>query len=142
RASIAVVVDPSTTIRAAWGRYAQAQGLHELQVQDGESSFAPAERAEQRVVGIERYLGRDVVARVEAYDRRQDVVRPRWMGVDQALELLPEVRPDRQRNSPASARARGIELFVQHDAGAADPLTWSASYALASSAEQVDGRAV
>lgn len=142
RASVAVTVDPRTTLRAAWGDYYQAQGLHELQVQDGERDFATAERAEQRVVGVERDLGGGVVARVEGYDRRQDRVRPRWMGVDQALELLPEVGPDRQRIAPTSARARGLELLVQRAPGAGSPLTWSASYALASSEERVDGRAV
>jgi hypothetical protein len=142
RAGVAVVVDPRTTLRAAWGDYSQAQGLHELQVQDGERDFVSAERAEQRVVGVERDLGGGVVARLEGYDRRQDRVRPRWTGVDQALELLPEVGPDRQRIAPTSARARGLELFVQRGAGADIPLTWSASYALASSEERVNGRSV
>ncbi len=142
RASVALALDPRTTLRASWGAYSQAQGLHELQVQDGEHSFAPAERAHQQVVSAERYLGHGITGRVEAYDRRQDVVRPRWMGLDQALELLPEMGPDRQRIAPTSARARGVELFIQRDRGAVDPLTWSASYALASSHETVQQRLV
>ncbi len=142
RASVAVSLDPRTTVRASWGAYAQAQGLHELQVQDGEDSFAPAERAQQRVASVERYIGRGIIARVEAYDRRQDIVRARWVGLDQALELLPEVGPDRQRIAPTSARAHGVELFIQRDPGLPNPLTWSASYALASSHETVQGRVV
>ncbi len=142
RASIALSLDPRTTLRTAWGAYAQAQGLHELQVQDGEDSFAAAERAHQRVASVERYFGRSITGRLEAYDRRQSVVRPRWMGLDQILELLPEVGPDRRRIAPTSARARGVELFIQRDAGVVDPLTWSASYALASSHETVAERLV
>lgn len=143
RASVALALDRRTVLRAAWGRYAQAQGLHELQSADGAREFAPAERAEQRVVGVERSFDQGVAVRLEGYDRRQGVVRPRWTGVDQALELIPELGPDRQLTSPTSARARGVELYVQRDgAGSGARLTWSASLALASSTERVGERTV
>lgn len=142
RLSAALQLDPSTTLRGAWGLYSQAQGVHELQVQDGEDELAPAERAEQRVVGVERRLG-GVMARLEAYDRRQGVVRPRWSGVDHALELFPEIGPDRRLIAPTSARAEGLELLVERAILPSDArLTWSASYALARSTEMVDGRSV
>lgn len=142
RVSAALRAGPSTTLRAAWGRYSQAQGLYELQAQDGVSDFGAAERAEQRVVGVEQRLGW-ATARLEAYDRLQRVVRPRWSGVDHELELFPEVGPDRRLISPTSARARGVELLLERAVPSPGArLIWSANYALASSEEEVDGRAV
>jgi outer membrane receptor protein involved in Fe transport len=56
RASLSWQPTSSTTMRAAWGIYSQTQSLFGLQVEDGVTRFAPAERAEQRIVGVEQLL--------------------------------------------------------------------------------------
>ena len=90
----------STIVRAAWGDYAQRQGLHELSVGDGERTFGPAERAEHRVLGLERNLGGHVALRIEAYQRITSRVRPRWENLDNAYDLFPEAQSDRLRIAP------------------------------------------
>ena len=74
----------ATIVRAAWGDYAQRQGLHELSVGDGERTFGRAERAEHRVLGLERNLGGHVALRIEAYQRITSRVRPRWEKIGRA----------------------------------------------------------
>ena len=128
----------STVIRAAWGDYAQRQGLHELSVADGERVFGRAERAEHRVIGLERAIGPRVALRVEAYQRLTSRVRPRWENLDNAYDLFPEVQSDRVRVTPSEARAEGVELLLSSRGNGA--LQWHLSHALARTEERVAGR--
>ncbi|HEX5581766.1 MAG TPA: TonB-dependent receptor [Gemmatimonadaceae bacterium] len=140
RASAAWSPTIGTTLRAAWGRYARRQGVHELQVSDGLAALFGPDLAEHRVAGVEHHLGGGVTTRLEAYDRIHDRVYPRYVSMEDALDLFPETVPGRELVDATSSRARGVELFVARDAGG--PLTWWASYALAHSADLVAGRQV
>ena len=125
------------TWRAAWGRHAQAQGLHELSVADGERGFAAPERAEHRVLGLETRLGAAAL-RLEAYDRPSSRLRPRWVNLDNAYDLFPEAQSDRTRLEPDRGRARGVEVLL---AGRGrGPWQWNASYAWARTEERIAGR--
>ena len=127
-----------TTLRFAWGGHSQAQGLHEIAVADGERGFTRAERAEHRVIGIERALGPRVSLRIEAYERLHARVRPRWENLDQPYDLFPEAQADRVRLSPDRGRARGVE-FLWSSRGK-DQLQWHASYVLSRAEERIAGR--
>lgn len=138
RVNTAVEMAPNTTVRGAWGYYYQAHGLHELNVPDGDDRFYPAQRAEQRVLGVEQQLGDGTSLRVEAYERRITDPRPEYRRIINELEAFPEDQTDRIRVEPTRGRARGIELFVKHDAG--ERFAWSGSYALAWAEDDIDGR--
>jgi hypothetical protein len=125
-----------SALRGAWGRYSQVHGLHELQVQDGNTAFFPAERAEQRVLSLEHSFPGALDVRLEAYERRTDDVRPRFINLDNNDDLLPEVTQSRRRIDPEDALARGLELTAR---GSGIRLDWSASYALSSTEERVNG---
>lgn len=127
-----------STLRLAWGRYAQAQGLHELAVADGYTQFRSAERAEHRVVGLEHPLARGVGLRVEVYERLSSHLRPRWENLDNGYDLFPEAQADRVRLDPSRGRARGVEVMLTGRRGGV--LAWNASYALARAEEQLAGR--
>lgn len=129
-----------TTIRGAWGGYSQSQALYGLHAKDGETTFYPAERAEQRVLGVEQVLKNGLVARAELYERRLADLRPRYANVGASIEVFPEINWDRVRVDPTTGIARGMELFLSRDG--ADHVDWSVSYALASAREQIDGRTV
>ncbi|MEY4939940.1 MAG: hypothetical protein RIQ93_1675 [Verrucomicrobiota bacterium] len=123
------------TVRAAWGIYRQSEGLHELEVANGQKTFGPSERAEHRVIGIERAVGRGTLVRLEAYERRSTRLRPRWENLENPYDLFPEAQEDRVRLDPKQGRARGVEVLLS---GRPDPrLTWNASYALARAEEQL-----
>jgi hypothetical protein len=122
------------TVRAAWGRHSQPQGLHELEIADHEEVFYRAERAEHRIVSVEAPF-RGTLVRLEVYERRSDHLRPRWENVDNGYDLFPEVQSDRVRLLPRRGRARGIEAMVSSRGGGR--LAWNASYALARAEEQL-----
>jgi hypothetical protein len=126
------------TVRAAWGEYAQAQGLHELSVADGENSFGRTERAEHRVLGVERPVGQRMAVRVEAYERLSTRLRTRWENLDNAYDLFPEAQSDRTLIVPSQGRARGVELLLS--SRGQGPLEWHVSYALSRAEERIAGR--
>lgn len=129
RLNAAWQLDRATTLRAAWGLYAQAQGAHELAVQFGDTQFHPAERAEHRVLGLERLLSGGVNLRLEAYQRLTRDPRPQWFNRYDTYGIFPEAQTDRILLAPARTEARGVELIARRRGHGA--IDWSASYALA-----------
>jgi hypothetical protein len=125
-----------TTLRAGWGLYQQSQGMHELEAGDGETEFAPSERAMQTALGLEHRLPNGIKGRLELYHRKVD--RPRRMYLNLWREILPfpELDGDRVRVDPAESRAKGVEALVRREGEKWD---WSASYALSSTETLIDG---
>jgi len=138
RLNVSLALGPRTTARAAWGIYEQAQGLQELSMQDRETTFSPAERAEQRVLGISHELESGVGLRAEAYERLSSHLRPHWENMMESLTMFPESLYDRIELSPSRGRARGVEFTAEHRGKGR--FGWGASYAYALSEEQVGDR--
>lgn len=130
-------LDSVTTLRGSWGRYVQSQGVHELAVEDGRSTFEPRELANQTAVGLERRFSRGLTARLEAYLRETEDPHSEYVNLSREVNPMSEVESDRRRLTPEESRARGVEFFVGQ--GGAD-FDWSASYALAEAENRVEGR--
>jgi hypothetical protein len=137
RVLAALDVSPASTVRASWGVYRQSQGLHELQVGDGDTGFHPSERGEQLAFGVERRLGRGLGVRIEAYRRIVADRSPLYINAEQELEVFPEAAGDRRRIDPGRGRAQGIEVVLDRRVGT--PWAWSASYVLAVTEEELEG---
>lgn len=130
----------ATTVRAAWGVYYQAEGVHQIAVGDGETSFFRAERAEHRIIGVERTLPHGLGVRVEAYERRIAQHRPKYLNVGNTGPAFPELMTDRIVITPATGRARGLELLLERRLGG--KFDWAASYALSEATDDVQGSTV
>lgn len=135
RAGLALALDEKTMLRTAWGRYYQAQHIGSLDVHNGVQTFQPAARATHYVVGLERMLGDDVIARVEAYQKEYGRVWSRFENLNQnhTTDPLPDVVDGWVEVFPVTGTARGIELYVKRDTGLG--LNWWATYALTSTRE-------
>ncbi len=127
RASALLRLNDSTHLRASWGRFIQTQGIDELPASDGIAAFAPAQRADHWLVGLERRLGADLDVRLEAYTKRYFDLHPRYENILNNVVILPELKPDRVRLAPSQARALGVELSLR--SVRSRPLFWWASYA-------------
>lgn len=141
RVNAVFALTPRAALRMAWGRFYQPQGVQELHVQDGETLFAPAERADHALAGIEIDLGRGVTARAEVYDKRFSDLRPRFANIFDAMVLFPEVHGDRIRIAPQRGSARGGELLLRKESASRNLGGW-VSYARASVRDEIDGREV
>jgi hypothetical protein len=138
RVNLAYALGTLATLRVAWGRYRQAHGIHQLQVQDGDERFHPAESAEQRVVGVDVALPRGMVGRIEGYQRKIDRPRPRFVNLGNPLtESFPEMLDDRLLIAPDESETRGLELLIKQSG--VSKVDWSASYALADARDRVNG---
>ncbi len=142
RLNLAYTIGRNSVARLGWGRFYQAQGIHELEVQDGENKFFPAELAEHRVIGFEHNFASGVNIRFEAYQKRLSQQRPYYSNLLDATHVLifPEVEEDRVMLVPKEGEAKGIELFVKKDNGG--KLNWWGSYAYAFAEDQIDGKTV
>ena len=135
RLNLAWSPDKATAVRAGWGLYHQSQGIHQMAVHDGDSTFFPAERAEHWVASFERYIDRDTQLRVEVYRKKLTDRRAAYRNIRHDIEIFPELIDDRIRVDVESTTSRGLELYMKRDTGGR--LTWWASYAWARVRERV-----
>lgn len=127
----------STTVRGSWGRFAQSQRLNEVEVEDGVSELASAQRAEHIVLSVEHRTASGLAVRLEGYDKQLDHLRSRHENLFNPIDLFPEAGSDRIEVSPDGGRAQGLELLVKQDQSR--HLTWWFSYVLARAEDDVDG---
>lgn len=128
---------PRTTVRASWGRFHQSERLNELQVEDGVTSFGPAQLAMHLLASLEHRLPNGIAMRAELYDKQLDHLRPRYENLLEPFELFPEARSDRVLVAPEEGRARGVELLLRRSTG--EPLSWWISYAFGRAEDRLDG---
>ncbi len=140
RASLLFRAGPNTDLRLGWGLYHQAQQLNELQVEDGITHFFDARRASHSTLGLTHRIADTISLRVEMYNKNLQQVRPRFANLFDSLVLLPELRADRVKISPDSARARGLEILLRGSADAS--LHWSVTYALASIKDRIGAQRI
>ena len=107
-----------TRFRVGWGRYHQAQGIHELQASDGEREFQRAQRATHYVASFEQMFTPAWLLRAELYRKDYDHPFARHENLLNTVVVLPELKPDRIRIAPDAAKAEGAELSLHYDSGA------------------------
>jgi outer membrane cobalamin receptor len=112
RVNLVFDAGPQTLLRASWGRFQQAQGIHELQVEDGLDRFFRPQYAYHYILGVEQRLTHDFTLRVEGYVKDYGSLRPRFESLYDPTSLVPELRWDRVEIWPESALAEGVELLL------------------------------
>lgn len=137
RLNVLHALSPKTELRLTWGRYHQSQGIQELQIEDGVTTFWPAQRSDHIIAGIRHLFPGDFALRVEAFHKEMSRVRPRFENLYDPLSLIPEFQPDRVALYPASAKASGVEFSLDHTIGNYD---WWMSYTLSKVTDRIDGR--
>jgi hypothetical protein len=140
RISVLYALQDRTHLRASWGRFYQAQGINELQVEDGVQQFYQPQHADHAILGLDHEFAPGWDLRFELYQKEYRKLRPRFENLLNPLVLLPETEIDRVMIAPDSARARGVELLLR-----AEPWTgWNAwfGYTWSRVEDRIDGRDV
>ncbi|MDX1555178.1 MAG: TonB-dependent receptor [Xanthomonadales bacterium] len=124
-------------LRAGWGYYYQPQGIHELQIEDGVTSFFPAERAEHRVVGVSHFFDSGLELQADVFHKKYSDLRPRFENVFDTYEFAPETNFDRVLVAPEKAEAHGVELTLRAYEG--DQLDWWINYTWSKAEDTIEG---
>ncbi|HEX5048058.1 MAG TPA: TonB-dependent receptor [Gammaproteobacteria bacterium] len=138
RLSMLYRIGSRTDFRLSYGQFFQAEGLLDLQVEDGVLEFAPAQSATHSIAGLEHRFDHDLALRVELFRKWTKRARPRYENLFDPIELLPELRPGRVPVSPDRADARGLEVFVSGE----HPISWWANYSYSRADDVIGGEHV
>jgi len=128
-----------TELRLSVGRYHQSQSMHMLQIEDGITSFWPAQRADHLILGVKHLINNETAVRLEAFRKEIREVRPRFENLYDPLSLMPELAVDRVRLDPTRAEAQGLELSADRALG---DWNWWASYTWSKVTDRIDGQDV
>ena len=128
RVMLAVKPTKDLTLRGAWGIYHQPVHLMGVPVEDGIETVGRAERAVHHILGVEYTPTNNFLVRVEGYYNTFDnlVGRLREFG-----------RQNQVFDSPESADARGVDIFMTH--AVSHRLTWTLGYAYGIAEEIANG---
>lgn len=143
RLNLAHAAGSRTVLRAGWGIYDQSHRLYELEVEDGETSFAETERATEFLFGIERTLRTTsfpLTLRAELYRREVRDPRARYENLFDPLGPLLELEVDRVRIAPERSRTEGLEVRLNGAIGR--KLDYELGYALSRARDRIDGATV
>jgi outer membrane receptor protein involved in Fe transport len=140
RLSVLYASGPNTHWRASWGRFYQAQGINELQVEDGIDRFHPAQHADHFILGFDHGFAAGLDLRIEAYQKRYRRLSPHFENLFDPLVLFPEAEYDRVMIDPHTAESFGVEVLLQlRQQG---PWSGWLSYAWSRAEDSIDGRRV
>ena len=119
-----------------WGRFYQAQGIHELAPEHGQKEFYAAELAEHVIAEVDQQVTSNFSWRLDFYRKNYDQLAPRWENQPFSLVgLLPEA--DIFVNA-SKAISRGVELSVYHTID--ESLSWFLNYSYSKTRQQVAGK--
>ena len=124
-------------LRVSLGRYHQSQPVQSLQIEDGITTFWPAQQADHFIVGFHQRLREGLSIRAELFHKEIRDPRPRFENLYDPLGIMPELQADRVRLEPTWARAQGFELSINRSLGAWD---WWATYTLSKVSDRIRGR--
>ncbi|HSG66145.1 MAG TPA: TonB-dependent receptor, partial [Gammaproteobacteria bacterium] len=117
RFNVLLDVSERMRLRASWGRYFQTQRLDELQINNGITTFSPAQESEHYVLGIEYVLDDGTSVRLEAYRKEIEQLDSRNENLFARVSLLPELLPDRVVIAPLGGESTGLELSADGERG-------------------------
>jgi outer membrane cobalamin receptor len=135
RLSLLVQLSSRSDLRLSHGRFFQAEGLLDLQVEDGVTEFSPAQRSKHSIVSIEHRFPETLAVRAEWYHKSTEDVRPRFENLFEPLVVAPELRASRVLVAPEDADADGVEVFISSEL----PVAWWIGVSFANADDTIDG---
>lgn len=115
RLSVLFDLGTDTVLRIATGLFSQSEGVHQLPVGDGITSFQSPQRSRHVLAGIRHTFGdTGFDLHVEAFNKRYSSPKRRFENLFNPMVLLPELASDRMQISPSRSRTDGYEVTLRY----------------------------
>ncbi len=116
RVSLLAELSSDTRVRFSVGRFYQPEAVHELQINDGFSTYQRPQRADHYIGSIDHHReGSAFRWRAEAFYKAISDPKRRFENLFDSLVLLPELASDRVPIEAERARAKGVELSMGYE---------------------------
>lgn len=138
RMGIAFSPSHAWTFRVDAGRFRQPEGIHEMQVADGVSSFFEPQRSDHIIAGARWTAAPDWELRAEIYQKRYRRTKGRFENIFNPFVMVPELEPDRVGFRPDRARAKGGDVELRRGVG--ERFTGIVRYSYMDAEDRIDSR--
>lgn len=126
RINLAFDINDETSFRFGWGHFYQIERLDEISVQDGETEFYEAQKAEHFTLGLEHNLKTGENYRVQVFYKKYEGLRPGFRNTFGELLSFPELEEDRVRINFNGKTSKGIEFYLKKETN--KKISWWISY--------------
>jgi len=124
----------------SWGIYQQAQGIHQLLIEDNDNSFHSAQQVTQLNFSYQAQFLKDYDYKVSFYHKNYDKPLPRYESIFGGEKLILENSVDRTLIAAQSATTKGLEIVLQKRKN--NKFNWWLAYSLGKAEEEINGQTV
>ncbi|WOX05133.1 TonB-dependent receptor plug domain-containing protein [Microbulbifer pacificus] len=114
RTAVKVRLTDSIQAKMNIGRFYQAPGITDLDVESGEPTFFEPQRSDHFILGAAFEGPKDLTITIEAYRKDVNSPRPRYENAFQPYGYLPELAADRILIKPARSEILGHETLIEY----------------------------
>jgi len=120
----------------SWGVYQQAQGIQQLQVEDGIETFRPVQKVKKMNLTYQSTILEEFGLMVSFYQKNYVNPLPRFENILlMASQEHGELNLDRQAHFAKWARSKGVETILTNNS---DKFNWRLSYVLSKAEEKIN----
>ncbi|MBT4492433.1 MAG: TonB-dependent receptor, partial [Gammaproteobacteria bacterium] len=124
-------------LRLSYGRFHQPHAIHELKTTDFETGFFKSQKSEHYILATEYRFSNDTRLVAEAFFKKMEDLKPRYVNLFDPYVYLPELQQDRITIYADKAEAKGIELSYT---GGGEKFEWNVNYTYSEVQDRDGGR--
>ncbi|NQZ81220.1 MAG: TonB-dependent receptor [Colwellia sp.] len=140
RINLDYLTENGSNYKISWGIYQQAQGIHQLFIEDDENSFHSAQQVRQINFSYQAQLIKGYDYKVSLYHKKYDEPLPRYENIFGGETFIFESSVDRTLITPQEATTKGLEIVLQNSHN--NKFNWWLGYSLSKAEEQINGHTV
>lgn len=129
--------DSKSNLKLSYGYYNQAQGIHQLLVEDSRTDFSKAQKVRQVNLSYQNGQSDLLGYKVSLYHKAYESLLPRFESQFGDDSYIYEGRLDRVLLKPSEAYARGLELGLSGRVG--ERFSWKLGYSYSQTEERING---
>ncbi|CAH9064451.1 hypothetical protein PSECIP111854_03451 [Pseudoalteromonas sp. CIP111854] len=139
RAALTYNISTTDSLNFSWGHFYQAQDVLDLQISDGVTHYASAQKSTHYIVG---YSGayQSLSYRIESYYKHLSNIPKRFENVLDPLNFFPEAQADRHLIKATEGNISGLELSFEQRIN--KKFRWHLNYTWSKALETINGEKV